>query len=111
GLSNVASIHLVSNQLSSGGGQVRIKSQCSFQSRVRTLEHWFPAVSILTAVVVTGSQSLPSGRVAGVNTHSTLQHRDGILIRSNIMRNRDAAQIQVVGLLALGPSSRLPRGR
>src|SRR5207244_13294325 len=37
-------------------------------------------------------------------------HRDRILVRRNIMRNSDATQKQVVGLLAFGTSSSLRNG-
>ena len=103
GLSQLAPIHPVHDQLRGGGNQVGIKSQGAFQGGIRVLEHLLAAIRVSGVVVITLPYFGPGGGVVGVQFDHVFQRLDRFPIGSGVVGQGHAAQIKIVGFLIIGP--------
>ena len=101
-LDQFASFDLGAGQLTCGIDEVGIKGHGPFKRCLGALKRRVTTVRIGRIVVVAKPEGIPGGRVAGVQAHGALKHSDGVFVGLRIMRHRDAAEIQIVGLFILG---------
>src|SRR5271154_6757553 len=92
----------VGDELTGSADQVRVQSNGPFEGGRRTLKHRRAAISVRRVVMVAKTESAPRRRVARVEAHSALEHSDGVFVGLGIVRQRDAAEIEIVGLFTLG---------
>ena len=110
-LSKFSPLHVVRNQLARRHNPVRIQLDRPLTCLVRSLEHRLAAIGVIRVVVATQPQLLPRRRVSRIDLHHMLQHRNRILIRSRIVRQRQAMQVEVIRLGASSAACRYPGTR
>src|SRR5580658_11262017 len=87
-----ASLNPVGDQLPGGGDPVRVKFHGTLTGFVGALEHGFATIRIVRIIVGTDSELFPRWRVGSIDFDYVLQHRNCILIRPGIVRQREAMQ-------------------
>src|SRR5260370_23768883 len=97
-LTEFTSLNAVADQLSSGNDPIWVELYGACQGFVGPLEHRLPTVGIVRIVVATHSKLFPCRRVGWVDVDHMLQNRDCVFVQPGIVRQREAMQVEVVGL-------------